>query len=78
VSWFATLVKRTKSRKPATTVPWRPGLTPLQILLDEGLSEADAEAVMPLIDDTQVELDTVLGDGVKLTFLVSISGGGDC
>ena len=76
VHWFATLVKRTKSRQPVTQFEWRPGLTPQQILLEEGLSEADTESVVPVIDDQQVERDTSLADGQVLTFIVSISGGG--
>ena len=45
VKWFATLVKRTKSKQPMTTVEWRPGLTPHDVFLAEGFNEADAEAV---------------------------------
>jgi molybdopterin converting factor small subunit len=75
VHWFATLVKRTRSRQPVTRVEWRPGLTPQQILLDEGLSEADTESVVPVINDEQVDRDAPLTDGQVVTFIVSISGG---
>jgi hypothetical protein len=75
VQWFATLVKRTRSRQATTEVPWSPGLTPLRILLDEGLSETDAEAVLPVIHGEQVELTHPLIDGIRLEFIVSISGG---
>ena len=75
VQWFATLVKRTRSRQATTAVPWVPGLTPKQVLLDEGFSEADAEAILPVIGGEQVELTTALTDGTRLEFIVSISGG---
>ena len=75
VRWFATLIKRTRSRQAVTTVLWRDGLTPLAILLDEGISETDAEAVLPIIDSAQIELTTPLADGSRLELLVSISGG---
>ena len=75
VKWFATLVKRTKSKQPMTTVEWRPGLTPHGVFLAEGFNEADAEAVMVLINDAQADMHTALGDGDRLEFMVSIQGG---
>ena len=75
VKWFATLVKRTKSKQAATTVEWRAGLRPLDVFMAEGFSAADAEAVMVLINDTQGDQDTVLQDGDRLEFMVSIQGG---
>ena len=75
VKWFATLVKRTKSRQPVTSVEWREGLTPMDVFLGEGFSEADAEAVLVLINDEQAELETPLNDGDTLEFMVSIQGG---
>jgi sulfur carrier protein ThiS len=75
VKWFPTLVKRTHSKKAETTVAWRPGLTPLQIFLDEGFSEVDAEAVMVVVNDGQANLRTELQEGDRLEFIVSIQGG---
>jgi molybdopterin converting factor small subunit len=75
VKWFATLVKRTKSKKPMTEVEWRDGLSPLDIFKAEGFSEADAEAVMVVINDTQSEMHTPLREGDRLEFMVSIQGG---
>jgi sulfur carrier protein ThiS len=75
VKWFPTLVKRTKSKKPMTTVDWRAGLTPLDIFRSEGFNDADAEAVMVVINDEQAEQHTVLEDGDRLEFMVSIQGG---
>ena len=75
VKWFPTLVKRTKSKQDRTEVEWRPGLTPLDIFKAEGFNDADAESVMVVVNDTQVEMSTALNDGERLEFLVSIQGG---
>lgn len=75
VKWFATLVKRTKSKLPLTHVEWRPGLTPHAVFTAEGFNDADMESVMVLINDSQSESTTVLNDGDRLEFLVSIQGG---
>ncbi|WBL37227.1 hypothetical protein O0235_06570 [Tepidiforma flava] len=75
VKWFPTLVKRTRSKQAETVVAWREGLTPLAIFLDEGFSEVDAEAVMPIVNGAQANLRAPLQDGDQLEFLVSIQGG---
>jgi sulfur carrier protein ThiS len=75
VKWFATLAKRSKSKREQTTVEWREGLTPLDVFTAEGFRAADAEHVMVLVNDEQSEVDTVLRDGDRLEFLVSIQGG---
>lgn len=75
VKWFVTLIKRTKSKLPITTVEWKPGLTPLEVFTAEGFNHADAEAVMVVINDAQAEQTTPLQDGDRLEFMVSIQGG---
>lgn len=75
VSWFPTLVKRTRSKQPQTTVEWREGLTPREVFLAEGFNEADAEAVMVIINDAQADHTDQLKDGDRLEFMVSIQGG---
>ncbi len=75
VKWFATLVKRTKSKQPNTTVEWHDGLTPLAVFTAEGFNEADAESVMVLINDAQGDQHDRLKDGDRLEFMVSIQGG---
>ncbi|MEX0784232.1 MAG: MoaD/ThiS family protein [Dehalococcoidia bacterium] len=75
VKWFPTLIKRTKSKQPLTTVDHSAGLTPGRVFKDEGFNEADAEAVLVLINDAQQDMDTALNDGDRLEFLVSIQGG---
>jgi sulfur carrier protein ThiS len=75
VQWFATLAKRSKSRQEKTTVDWSEGLTPLDVFVAEGFRDADIEHVMVLINEEQAEADTVLQDGDRLEFLVSIQGG---
>ena len=75
VRWFATLVKRTNSKQAITVAPWRSGLTPLGIFLDEGFEPADAEPVLAVVNGTQATMESVLNDGDELEFLVGISGG---
>ncbi|GMV84521.1 MAG: hypothetical protein AMXMBFR80_03790 [Dehalococcoidia bacterium] len=75
VTWFPTLVKRTRSKQPHTTVDWHDGLTPRDVFIAEGFSEADAEAVMVIVNDAQAGLTTPLHDGDRLEFMVSIQGG---
>ncbi len=75
VKWFATLVKRTRSKQAATEVEWRPGLTAREVFLGEGFNDADAESVLVLINDSQAEMGDVLKDGEQLEFMVSIQGG---
>lgn len=75
VKWFATLAKRSKSKREETTVEWSEGLTPLDVFTAEGFREADVEHVMVLINEEQAEADAVLRDGDQLEFLVSIQGG---
>ncbi|MBE0611043.1 MAG: MoaD/ThiS family protein [Dehalococcoidia bacterium] len=75
VTWFPTLVKRTRSKQPQTVVDWRAGLTPREVFLAEGFNEADAEAVMVIVNDAQAGHDDALKDGDRLEFMVSIQGG---
>ena len=69
------LAKRAASRQERRSVPHRAGLTPLALLTEEGFSELDAEAVMILRNDTQIEPDTPLNDGDRVEFMVGIQGG---
>lgn len=75
VKWFPTLVKRTRSKQATTEVAWREGLTPRAIFHEEGFSDTDAEAVMVVINDAQANHTSVLADGDRLEFMVSIQGG---
>ncbi len=75
VKWFPTLIKRTRSKQDTTEVAWRDGLTPIEVFRDEGFNDADAEAVMVIINNVQAEASTALKDGDRLEFLVSIQGG---
>jgi sulfur carrier protein ThiS len=73
--WFPTLVKRMRSKQDNTEVEWHEGITPKAIFMAEGFSEADAESVLVVVNDTQVDLTEKLRDGDRLEFLVSIQGG---
>lgn len=75
VKFFPLLAKRAKSKSERVAVPYRDGLTPMDIIRDEGFSHIDAEAIMVLINDTQAELDVGVQDGDRLEFMIGISGG---
>jgi sulfur carrier protein ThiS len=75
VKWFPTLVKRTRSKQDRTEVAWKEGLRPLDIFTAEGFTEADAESVMVVINDSQADNTAALNDGDRLEFMVSIQGG---
>jgi sulfur carrier protein ThiS len=75
VHWFPTLIKRTRSKQATTSVDWASGLTPLAIFTGEGFNRTDAEAVMVVVNESQVELEHALQDGDSLEFMVSIQGG---
>ena len=75
VKWFPTLIKRTKSKQAETEVAWREGLTAHAVFLAEGFNDADAEAVLVLINDAQADMADVLKDSDRLEFMVSIQGG---
>lgn len=75
VKWFPTLIKRTKSKQATTEVAWSEGLNPRAVFLQEGFNDADAEAVLVLINDAQAELTDPLTEGDRLEFMVSIQGG---
>jgi sulfur carrier protein ThiS len=69
------LAKRAASRQEMRSVDFRLGLTPMAILSDEGFSALDAEAVMILRNDAQIDPDTPLNDGDRVEFMVGIQGG---
>lgn len=69
------LAKRATSRQETRTVAYQPGLTPLTLLIEEGFSAVDAEAVMILRNDIQIEPETPLNDGDRVEFMVGIQGG---
>ena len=69
------LAKRAASGKETRSVSHRPGLTAMLLLMDEGFSAVDAEAVMVLRNDAQVEPETAIEDGDRVEFMVGIQGG---
>ena len=69
------LAKRASSRQEVREAEYRPGLTPLALLLDEGFRAVDAEAVMVIRAGVQIEPDTPLNDGDRVEFMAGIQGG---
>lgn len=75
VTFFPLLARRASSKRERFTVPYSEGMRPLDIVRSEGFGEADAEAIMVLVNDTQAELDSPIEDGDRLEFMIAISGG---
>lgn len=75
VRWFSSLVDRTHSKLPRTTVSWQHGITPRTIFVSEGFNDVDADHTISAINGEHVDMNTPLKDGDKLEFLVGISGG---
>jgi sulfur carrier protein ThiS len=69
------LAKRATSRQEKREIAFQPGMTPKALLIDEGFSEVDVEAVMVLRNDVQIEPETPLNDGDHVEFMVGIQGG---
>jgi len=75
VKMMPLLAKRSTSRKEQLIVPYAAGLTPAQVASAEGFSDVDLEALLAVVNGTQVELDTLLADGDRLELMVGIAGG---
>ncbi len=75
VKLFPTLQKLSKSQRETFAQDWHEGLTPQDILTDEGFNERDSDAVLAVINDVQATLTTPLGDGDGLELRVNIQGG---
>ena len=75
VRWFSTLIKRTRSQLPRTTVTWREGICPRAIFKDEGCDDVDADHVIAVVNGEQVDMNSLLKDGDDVEFLVGITGG---
>lgn len=69
------LAKRATSRREQLSVPFSAGITPAAVAEAEGFSGPDLEAILAVVNGTQVELDTLLSDGDRLELMVGIAGG---
>ena len=75
VTFFPLLAKRAASRRESFEAPFSDGMRPIDLVREEGFSDTDAEAIMVLVNDTQVDLDTPIKDGDRLEFMIGIQGG---
>lgn len=75
VKLFPTLQKLSKSQRETFEQDWREGLTPQDILTEEGFNERDSDAVLAVINDVQATRTTPLADGDALELRVNIQGG---
>lgn len=69
------LAKRAHSQQEQREIAYEPGLRAVDLLLREGFRAVDAEAVMMLCNDDQIEPETALHDGDRVEFMVAIQGG---
>ncbi len=75
VKLFPTLQNLSSSKREEFALDWREGLTPQDILTDEGFNERDSEAVLAVINEVQATLTTPLADGDTLDLRINIQGG---
>ena len=75
VKLLPTLQNLSKSKRETFEQPWRVGLTPQDVLTDEGFNERDSEAILAVINDEQATLTTPLHNGDSLELRVNIQGG---
>lgn len=76
VKWFATLAKRTRSRRSQMRVPFSRGLTPMKIFLDEGFRDDDADHVTMFVNNVHAAPNHSLHDGDRVEYMVVIRGAG--
>jgi molybdopterin converting factor small subunit len=75
VKMMPILAKRSSSRQEQLAVEFAPGLTPGAVAEAEGFHGPDLEAILAIVNGTQVELDAPLADGDALELMVGIAGG---
>jgi hypothetical protein len=69
------LAKRAASHREQLSVPFAAGLTPGAVAEAEGFSGPDLDAILAIVNGTQVELETLLADGDALELMIGIAGG---
>ena len=75
VKFFPTLANLSKSKRADFDLDWREGLTPKDILMDEGFKEVDIEACMAVINDAQARMADAISDGDRVELRVNVQGG---
>lgn len=71
----ALLAKRSTSRLEKLSITYTPGVTPAEIARREGFDGPDLEAILPIVNGRQVDLDAPLADGDALELQIGIAGG---
>lgn len=73
VTMFATVAGRSRSKRRNFQVPYREGMTALDIVSSE-FSRADVKLIMVLVNNKQMPRETVLADGDKVALALLIAG----
>ena len=74
VKVLAPVISRSKTQRKNFEVPYREGITVLDIILEE-FSEDDSRKIFVMVNDKQVRKDTMLSDGDGVVMGLVVSGG---
>ena len=74
VTMFATVSGRSRSKRRNFEVPYRDGMTALDITRSE-FSDTDLGSIMVMVNGKHVPQETVLADGDNVALALVISGG---
>jgi hypothetical protein len=69
------LAKRAKSRREEFSLPFNLGMTPGDVGRSEGFHGAELEALLPIVNGAQADLEVALHDGDRLEMQIGIAGG---
>ena len=72
---FPILANLSTSKLTDQDVDWFEGITPQDLIDQEGFEGQDQEAIAVVVNDTQSKKDAVLADGDRVELLVNIAGG---
>lgn len=75
VRLFPTLKNLSKSKQESYDVEWREGLTPRDLLVEEGFNDRDIDSCLAVINDTASKLNSPISDGDDVELRVDIQGG---
>jgi sulfur carrier protein ThiS len=77
VKLYDLLQERSLSGKDKYDMPYREGLTPLDVIRSEGFNGEEAQAILALVNDEQSAKDQPLKDGDRLELVMAMVGGAE-
>ncbi len=75
VRLFPTLANLAASKRTNYEMDWHEGLTPKDILVDEGFNDVDIVACMAVVNDEQAKMDDSIADSDNIELRVNVQGG---